>query len=66
MMWIYKTQKLNVGERLTLPDGDMLVGSNIEADGKNGFRVIVHILCREEGVPLSQYDPQAAKPEPTQ
>jgi len=55
MTWVYKTQRLNVGERLTLPDGDMLVGSNIEADSKAGFHVVVHIMAREDGAPLTQY-----------
>ena len=62
MTWIYKTQRLNVGERLTLPDGDLLVGSNIEQDGKGNFRVICRLLCREEGLPLTQYDHNVAEP----
>jgi hypothetical protein len=61
MTWQYKTQRLAVGETLVVPDGDMMVGSNIEPDGKGGFRVIVHLLVRVEGAPMETHG-MAAEP----
>ena len=52
MTFQYKTTKLNLGETLVVPDGDMLVGANIEPDGKGGYRVSVHLLTRNDGVPI--------------
>lgn len=58
MTFEYRTRKLSVGDTLVVPDGDMLAGTTMELDGKGGFRVVAHILARNDGVPLG---PQTGK-----
>lgn len=46
--FVYKMIRLEVGQNFSLPDGDVLSGSNIEPDQKGGFRIVVHILQRND------------------
>lgn len=51
MTYTYEKKNLaTVGETISVPDGDMFVGTHLEADGKGGFRVVAHILRRQAEV----------------
>jgi hypothetical protein len=42
--------KLN--EEVELPDTSVLAGTHIEADGKGGWNVVIHVLERTDAGPL--------------
>lgn len=44
------TVKLN--EEVELPDTSVLAGTHIEADGKGGWNVVIHVLERTDAGPL--------------
>jgi hypothetical protein len=54
MSFVHQIKKLALGDTLVVPDGDVLAGTNLEADGRGGFVIVAHLLARNDGVAITQ------------